>query len=115
ESTGKHGVGVVPIAGEPPGDVSTYGLDRLFAELRGDGPEFAAGDAPIVRIEFPEPAALGAEFIRWEIATAIAGALLDINPFDEPNVQQAKDATKTLLDGYTSHGTLPEPEPDRVM
>jgi hypothetical protein len=59
----------------------------------------------------PEVAALGAEFLRWEIATAAAGVLLDINPFDEPNVQQAKDATRALLEVYTQQKRLPMPEP----
>ena len=59
----------------------------------------------------PEVAALGAEFLRWEVATAAAGVLLDINPFDEPNVQQAKDATRALLDVYTQQKRLPMPEP----
>ena len=62
-----------------------------------------------------EPSALGAEFVRWEIATAVAGALLRINPFDEPNVQQAKDATRTLLDRYTDQrGGCRSPQPDRT-
>jgi transaldolase/glucose-6-phosphate isomerase len=66
-------------------------------------------------IAFPEPEALGAEFMRWEIATAVAGAILDINPFDEPNVQQAKDATKKLLDAHQRSGRFPEtPEDAKV-
>jgi hypothetical protein len=58
---------------------------------------------------------LGGEFFRWEFATAAAGFLLGINPFDEPNVQQAKDATRALLDHYTAHGRLPVPEPDAAV
>src|SRR5438309_10185172 len=77
--------------------------------------DLKAADAPVAEIELPEPSALGAEFVRWEIATAIAGALLEINPFDEPNVQQAKDATKLLLDRYKSHGSLPSVTPDRTL
>ena len=104
ESTGKSGVGVVPIAGEPAGPASVYGPDRFFVRL-GPNPsaldEATVAGAPHADIEFPEPAALGAEFVRWEIATAVAGAILGINPFDEPNVQQAKDATRTLLAAYT--------------
>jgi len=68
-----------------------------------------------VTIDFPEPSALGAEFVRWEIATAVAGALLGVNPFDEPNVQQAKDATRVLLDRYTADGRLPIPPADRTL
>jgi hypothetical protein len=62
-----------------------------------------------------DAAGLGGEFFRWELATAAAGFLLGINPFDEPNVQQAKDATRALLDTYTAHGRLPAPEPDAAI
>jgi glucose-6-phosphate isomerase len=124
ESTGKQGVGVIPIAGETLGDRRVYGDDRLFVRLRmaGDPDEErrdrameALRDAPIVTIDVTEPAALGAEFARWEIATAVAGALLGINPFDEPNVQQAKDATRGLLERYRIDGRLPISAPDHTM
>ena len=62
-----------------------------------------------------DPAGLGGEFFRWEVATATAGFLLGINPFDEPNVQQAKDATRALLEAYTAQGRLPMPEPDAAI
>jgi glucose-6-phosphate isomerase len=125
ESTGKNGHGVVPIAGEPLAPPSAYGNDRLFVRLRIHGSfeeemrdaevrDLKAAHAPVAEIALPEPAALGAEFVRWEIATAIAGALLHINPFDEPNVQQAKDATRTLLDRFKSTGKLPIAPPDRT-
>ena len=123
ESTGKHGVGVVPIAGEPMAAPAAYGPDRLFVRLGGADADdqrdtgaraLREGGAPIGEIDLPEPSALGAEFVRWEIATAVAGALLGINPFDEPNVQQAKDATRTLLDAYQSHGRLATTAPDRT-
>ena len=115
ESTGKRGVGIVPIAGETIGDEHVYGHDRAFVRLRRpDAPRRKDREVqelqhhePIATIEFPEPAALGAEFVRWEIATAVAGALLGINPFDEPNVQQAKDATRVLLDRYKTDHHLP--------
>jgi glucose-6-phosphate isomerase len=110
ESTGKQGVGVVPIAGEPEGDPDVYGMDRLFVRAGPSGAKPSL--APSVEIEWSEPAAIGAEFVRWEIATAVAGALLHINPFDEPNVQQAKDATRALLDQYKSAGRLPVPPAD---
>jgi glucose-6-phosphate isomerase len=114
ESTGKNGVGVVPIAGETVGDPHVYGHDRAFVVLRHpDEPvrrNWSPLDlerVPIATISFSEPSALGAEFVRWEIATAVAGALLGINPFDEPNVQQAKDATRVLLDRYQKEHQLP--------
>jgi glucose-6-phosphate isomerase len=118
ESTGKNGKGVVPIAGEPLADPSTYGGDRLFVRFqpRGSrGPDLRAAHAPIVDIELAEPMALGAEFVRWEIATSVAGALLGINPFDEPNVKQAKDATQHLLAGYTAKRRLPVPPSDASL
>ncbi len=126
ESTGKHGTGVVPIAGEKMAEAAAYGPDRFFVRLRIHGSyaeemrdtdvsELKAAQMPIAEIELPEPSALGAEFVRWEIATAVAGALLHINPFDEPNVQQAKDATRTLLDQYKSRGRLPVASPDRAI
>ncbi len=126
ESTGKHGTGVIPIAGETLGPPEAYGADRLFVRLRIHGSfaeemrdtdvrDLKVANAPLIEIELPEPAALGAEFIRWEIATAVAGALLDINPFDEPNVQQAKDATRALLKQYEDKGRLPVAPPDREL
>src|SRR5207248_491293 len=125
ESTGKHGTGVIPIAGEKLGSSAVYGPDRFFVRLRlrgsyaeemrdNDIRDLESANMPIVEIELPEPAALGAEFVRWEIATAIAGALLGINPFDEPNVQQAKDATRALLQRYKADGRLPTEPPDRA-
>src|SRR5205814_5124308 len=73
---------------------------------------FETGNAPSIGLTLAEPEALGAEFVRWEIATAIAGGLLGINPFDEPNVQQAKDATGVLLKAFQAEGRLPVPVPD---
>src|SRR6185436_13096179 len=69
---------------------------------------------PAVEYAWTDPLMLGAEFVRWEVATAIAGALLNVNPFDEPNVQQAKDATRVLLDQYKAQGQLPTARPDRT-
>jgi glucose-6-phosphate isomerase len=117
ESTGKQGNGVVPITGEPHG--APIGADRLFVSvtLGGDGADDAdlgrarAEGVPIVEFDVPDVYAIGAEFLRWEVATAAAGMLLGINPFDEPNVQQAKDATRALLDGYRAQQRLPIPEP----
>jgi glucose-6-phosphate isomerase len=126
ESTGKQGKGIVPIAGESASDAQRYGSDRVFVRLRpgddwrrkfadrewgdeDDGElvrQLQLAGAPVVDIEVDDPTAIGAEFVRWEVATAMAGALLQINPFDEPNVQQAKDATKSLLDRYKTEGRL---------
>ena len=120
ESTGKNGGGVVPVAGEPLAAPAEYGADRIFVHVQprssgSDRQPLRMTGAPVVEIDLLEPAALGAEFMRWEIATAVAGALLQINPFDEPNVQQAKDATTTLLDQYTASGRLPAGEPDQTL
>jgi hypothetical protein len=126
ESTGKNGTGIVPIAGEPLAEPETYGTDRLFVRIRLHGSfdeemrdaEVRAlrdSGAPVVEIDLAEPSALGAEFVRWEIATAVAGAILRINPFDEPNVQQAKDATRAILQSYMTTHQLAMPAPDRIL
>ena len=112
ESTGKNGRGVIPIAGES-SDIS-LGPDRCVVEMRRSdqrSPVVEPG-CPCASIIVPDPTALGAEFFRWECATAAAGFLLDVNPFDEPNVQQAKDATKTLLAAFGTQGRLPVSKPD---
>jgi hypothetical protein len=118
ESTGKEAVGVVPIAGETAGPPAVYDRDRLFVRMQladaGVG-TWPAPDAPLVDIDVAEPAALGAEFVRWEVATAVAGTLLHINPFDEPNVQQAKDATRRLLTHHIAHKAFPAVSPDREV
>jgi transaldolase/glucose-6-phosphate isomerase len=115
ESTGKEGKGLVPIDGEPP-DRAAYGRDRCFAALRivGDhAPEFdravhTARDtgAPFVEIALPARLSLFAEFFKWEVATAVAAALLRVDPFDEPNVQESKDKTRAILDRASQHGAL---------
>ena len=126
ESTGKKGTGIVPIANEPIADATKYGTDRLFVRLRVHGAAnegrrdeleraLVAANAPCVDVDLPEPAALGAEFVRWEIATAVAGAILEIDPFDQPNVQQAKDATQALLGQYKTSRKLPIPPADRTL
>jgi glucose-6-phosphate isomerase len=115
ESTGKEGQGIVPVAGEA-ADVP-FGSDRAVVaiDLGGEAPRgidrATTSGAPIIRLSAPDAAALGAEFFRWELATATAGLLLGINPFDEPNVQQAKDATRALLQTYSAQRRLPVPEP----
>jgi glucose-6-phosphate isomerase len=112
ESTGKHGVGIVPIDLEPLGPVEAYAADRAFVRISlvgGDRSEpdgardrladvLEAAGHPVIRIELADPIDVGAEFIRWEVATAIAGAVLGIDPFDQPNVEEAKQLTRDLLD-----------------
>jgi glucose-6-phosphate isomerase len=113
ESTGKEGKGVVPIAGEAPSPLP--GPDRAFVRITlGNEPNGVVEDdsVPVMTLNMPDAYALGAEFFRWEVATSAAGILLDINPFDEPNVAQAKTATRTLLDTYTATRRLPLPEAD---
>jgi transaldolase/glucose-6-phosphate isomerase len=110
ESTGKLGKGIVPIAGEPLMAPGAYGDDRLFVAL-GEREGLAALEAaghPVVRLPYESTAQLGAEFFRWEFATAVAGQRLGINAFDQPNVQSAKDATSQILETGT---TEPEPTP----
>jgi hypothetical protein len=116
ESTGKHGKGVVPITGETPD--AHFGDDRIVVALNlagepADERVTRAREAglPIAELEMADAESIGAEFFRWEVATAAAGMLMEINPFDEPNVQQAKDATRTLLDSYARDRRLPMPEP----
>ena len=111
ESTGKHGVGIVPVDLEPIGRVEAYGTDRTFVRIRlGDvgatatdaakdrlAADLEAAGHPVIRIELGDPIDLGAEFVRWEIAVATAGAVLGIDPFDQPNVEEAKRRTRDLL------------------
>jgi hypothetical protein len=99
ESTGKQDVGVVPVVGEPLGAPAVYGQDRVFVAI-GDQSgldELESVGHPVVRLMFDDREQIGGEFFRWEMATAVAGYVLEINPFDQPNVQEAKDATKAIL------------------
>ena len=127
ESTGKNGTGLLPVAGEPIGDPASYGEDRLFAYLRlgreAGGEEEALGRAvaalraaghPVVTIQMDDVLDVGQEFFRWEIATATAGAILGINAFDQPNVQESKDNTNRLLAVVQAEGRLPEAAPGLV-
>ncbi len=121
ESTGKEGKGILPVAGEEPGPPSVYGKDRVFVELRlqGENPvsvgvhAAALRDAghPVIEIELQDPYDLGQEFLRWEIATAVVGTILGIDPFDQPNVQESKDITKRLLKELDEKGSLPDERP----
>ena len=113
ESTGKEGRGIVPVAAEPIGKPSVYGPDRVFVHQRTtpslDRATAAVGRAghPLLAYRLNDAYDLGAEFIRWEIATAVAGHLMQIDPFDQPNVQEAKDHTKRLLAEHAERGSLP--------
>ncbi|MGZ6270377.1 MAG: bifunctional transaldolase/phosoglucose isomerase, partial [Candidatus Limnocylindrales bacterium] len=113
ESTGKHGVGIVPVHLEPLGRPEVYGSDRVFLRLTmagSDGPATETGEPadvlldrlnaaghPVIRIDLGDPIDLGAEFVRWEVATAFAGAVLGIDPFDQPNVEESKRNTRAVL------------------
>jgi glucose-6-phosphate isomerase len=114
ESTGKHGKGLLPVVDEPMGRPDEYGEDRSFVvvatEQEGHDEEavkaLAAAGHPVLTLR-TRATSLGAEFFRWEFATAVAGAVLRVNPFDEPNVKEAKDRTSALLAAYVESGTLP--------
>lgn len=119
ESTGKQGKGIVPVDLEPLGAGESYGDDRLFVHFTLAGEPLGAAEAglkaleaaghPVVRIALARPELVGQEFFRWEIATAVAGAVIGIDPFDQPDVEDAKIATRTLVDAYEASGAL-EPE-----
>ena len=99
ESTGKEGTGIVPIVGEPLAAPDVYGQDRVFVAIgEHDGVDALENAGhPVARLAFDGRGQIGGEFFRWEMATAIAGHVLGINPFDQPNVQEAKDATTQIL------------------
>jgi glucose-6-phosphate isomerase len=114
ESTGKEGTGILPVAGEPPGQPEAYGDDRLFVSmsLRDETEDAAVEDLvragqPVVRIRLEDPYDLGGEFFRWEMATAIAGRRLGINPFDQPSVEAAKALARQMVQEYREEGELP--------
>ena len=121
ESTGKQGTGLVPVDLEPLGPPEVYGADRIFVHLRTSGEEDAARSRklqaleeaghPVVRIVMKDELGLGAEFYRWEVATAAAGAILGIDAFDQPNVEAAKRRTRELLGAYGESGGFDEGSP----
>lgn len=112
ESTGKQGRGIIPIVGEPVGNASDYGDDRCFVYVRfADESDPAMTALAGEEIVLDDALDLGAEFVRWEVATAAAGIVLGIDPFDQPNVQESKDATKDLLEAYRTDGSLPQRAP----
>ncbi|MFP3913702.1 MAG: glucose-6-phosphate isomerase [Actinomycetota bacterium] len=110
ESLGKSGRGIIPIAGEPP--LPNYAYDRVFVEyvLAGEELDHLPDDLPAVRFEVPDPPALAAEMLRAEVATAAAGEVMDINPFDQPDVERAKQlARKAMAEGIGSERVAPVP------
>jgi len=115
ESTGKEGKGVLPIASEPLGSAANYGSDRLFVSISLGTNESESGlnalseaGHPVVYRQLSDLYDLAGEFFLWEFATACAGWRIGINPFDQPNVQESKDATRELLETFVHHGRLPE-------
>jgi transaldolase/glucose-6-phosphate isomerase len=121
ESTGKDGKGLIPIDGEPLGDVAIYGNDRFFIDIRTEGENDPAHDDrlaalekaghPLVRIVMKSIEHIGQEFFRFELATAVAGAVLGINPFNQPDVEDAKIKTRELTAAYEKSGALPAEQP----
>jgi hypothetical protein len=117
ESTGKHGKGLIPVDAEPLGAPDVYGEDRVFVYVRlagevdvkqnGAVAALERAGHPVVRIAVTDRYHLGQEFFRWELATAVAGAILGINPFDQPDVEASKDKTRELTTAYEKSGALP--------
>jgi len=121
ESTGKHGRGLIPLAGEPLTTPERYGSDRFFAYLelegQGDPSQRQAVTAleraghPVARINVKDIWHIGQEFFRWEIATAVAGAIIGIDPFDQPDVETSKEKTRALTEEYEKSHGLPKEVP----
>src|SRR5579883_221987 len=121
ESTGKNGKGILPVEGEPLADPDVYGSDRAFVYVGSHLPEqdakteerlraLSAAGHPVIRLAMNDTYDVGEQFYLWEIATAAAGSLLEIDAFDQPNVQESKDNTKALLAQYAQSGRLDEPQ-----
>ncbi len=121
ESTGKFGQGILPVESEPLVETAAYDSDRIFAYIRLKGQKDTSLDDkvsvvekagfPVIRMEMQDAYDLGKEYFRWEMATAVACALLGVNAFDQPNVQESKNNTKALLNTYMNEGSLPAEEP----
>ena len=119
ESTGKEGSGILPVVGEPPAPPAEYGADRLFVYLRQGADRSTAAVAeslraaghPLVTLQLDDHYDLAAQFFLWEMATAVAGALLAINPFDQPDVEAAKVQARQMVAAYHAAGRLPAEEP----
>ncbi|MBN2469937.1 MAG: glucose-6-phosphate isomerase [Anaerolineae bacterium] len=116
ESTGKQGAGILPVVGEPPAGPALYGSDRVFVLLTLENDTrydsalevLAAAGHPVVRLTMPDRYAIGAQFMLWEFATAIASYILRINPFDQPNVEAAKVLAREAVKAYEETGSLPQ-------
>ena len=116
ESTGKEGTGILPVIGEPPGPPDAYDVDRVFLHIRneGDRAQDAAVDAladaghPVARLDLQETIELGGQYFLWELATAIVGHVLRINPFDQPNVESAKSLAREMVQRFRRTGALPK-------
>lgn len=117
ESTGKDGVAIIPVDREPIADVASYGSDRLFVSISLDGEDHVdiaplkAAGFPVVEISIPDVDALTQEFFRWEFTTAVAGAIMKINPFNQPDVESAKIEAKKITEEYEQKGKLPDEKP----
>ncbi len=121
ESTGKDGKGLIPIDGETLGDASQYGNDRFFIDIRTEGEDDSSHDAklsalekaghPVVRIVMKSIEHIGQEFFRFEMAVAVAGSVLGINPFNQPDVEAAKIKTRDLTAAFEKTGSLPSEHP----
>ena len=122
ESTGKEGVGILPVVGEPLAAPDVYGADRLFVHLRMEGDsandaaiqKLIAAGHPVIILRLQSCYDLGQQFFLWEMATAIAGHFLGINPFDQPNVEAAKIQARKMIATYIQQGALPETPPTRL-
>jgi glucose-6-phosphate isomerase len=120
ESTGKEGKGLVPVIGESVGPPEVYGNDRLFVDMRLEGDtkydkavtRLEDAGQPVVRLQLHDQYELGQQFFIWEMAVAIAGYIIGVNPFDQPNVESAKAIARKMVSGFASSGSLPTKEPD---
>jgi hypothetical protein len=117
ESTGKQGTGILPVVGEPLGPPEAYGDDRLFVQLslgddRGELQTLVEAGQPALTLQLHDLRDLGGQFFLWEMATAIAGHQLGIQPFDQPNVEAAKQLARRMVAEYGESGQLVQPQPD---
>ncbi len=121
ESTGKEGKGILPVEGEDTGKPEAYSNDRVFIYMHAGNDEKQKDERklnalheaghPVIKIDLKNKLALGAEFFRWELATAAAGRIIDVNPFNEPNVAESKKNSKDLLNEWKEKGSFPDGEP----